>query len=170
MCLGALLVALLLPISAQLTNCRSDLAGKKIVVNKQGHLDWRRPSYDSYGRQSAGQYGMLPVLVESLGGHLVLSEGFSAEDLKDADLVVWLYPAAPVPPAQYERIWDFVRHGGSLLVVTGPFLGDGGPAEQLQRHFATNCHARRRGCSDLADRQLAACLRAVCSSGQFSLV
>jgi hypothetical protein len=68
---------------------------------------------------------MLPVLVESLGGRLTLSTEFSNEDLKGADLVIWLQPAGPVSQPQCDRIWDFVRRGGALLVVAAPFSGEG---------------------------------------------
>jgi hypothetical protein len=125
---GPLLLAVLLPIIGIVTAERCDLGGKRIVANQQGQLDWRRPCHDRYGQQWAGQFGMLPVLVESLGGHLSLSSEFSNEDLVGTDLVVWLHPAGQVPPAQQERIWDFVHRGGSLLVVAGPPFPDGGQA------------------------------------------
>ncbi len=143
MCYGPLLLALLLPVSVKLTISRSDLTGKRIVANRHGLLDWRRPSHNSYGRQSAGEYGMLPVLVESLGGRFAVSEEFSSEDLKDADLVVWLHPSGQVPQGQYERIWDFVQHGGSLLVVAGPLLGDSGRGSSCNEILKpTDMHVR----------------------------
>lgn len=120
------MLALLLPLAAVLTWNRCDLSGKKIVANLQGHVNWDRPSHNNFGGKAAGRFGMLPVLVESLGGTFSLSSDFSAEDLAGADMVLWLQPAGTLPSEQYQRVWDFVRGGGSLLVAAEPFVREGG--------------------------------------------
>jgi hypothetical protein len=93
------------------------LAGKKIVVNEKGFLNWLRPAHGEYGRLVIGMYGMLGDFVESLGGKLVRTTGFSDADLKDASAVILIFPNKPWEKGQLERIWRFVENGGSLLVM-----------------------------------------------------
>jgi hypothetical protein len=76
-----------------------------------------KPTHGDYGRLSIGMYGMLPVYLESLGAETLISPDLSAKDLRDADALILLYPDDPWEDGQRERIWDFVRGGGSLLVM-----------------------------------------------------
>lgn len=119
---GPLVLAVLLPIAATLSLGRSDLADKTIVAGGQGNLDWARPQHDFYGQYSAGTFGMLPLFVESLGGEFRVSADLAAEDLAAADVLLLLRPTGPMPADQQERIWEFVRQGGSLLVAAEPFV------------------------------------------------
>lgn len=119
---GPLALAALLPIAATLSLGRSDLTGKTIVAGGQGNFDWIRPQYDRYGQQAAGTFGMLPLFVESLGGEFRVSPDWSAGDLAAADVLLVLRPMGPMPQAQRERIWEFVRQGGSVLVAAEPFI------------------------------------------------
>ena len=66
--MGPYLVAAVLPISATLSLARTDLSGRRFVANQLGNLNWDRPQYDRYGQAAAGWFGMLPHVVESLGG------------------------------------------------------------------------------------------------------
>jgi len=119
---GPLMLAVLLPIAATLSLGRSDLKGKTIVAAGQGNFDWGRPQHDVYGQQAAGTFGMLPLFVESLGGEFRVSPDLSAGDLAAADVLLLLRPMGPMPQTQRERIWEFVRQGGSLLVAAEPFV------------------------------------------------
>jgi len=119
---GPLVLAVLLPIAATLSLGRSDLTGKTIVAGGQGNLDWVRPQHDLYGQQAAGTFGMLPFFVQSLDGEFRISPDLSAGDLAAADVLLLLRPTGPMPQAQRERIWEFVRQGGSLLVAAEPFV------------------------------------------------
>jgi hypothetical protein len=103
----------------------TDLTGKVILANRQGRLDWRQPVQDRYGRQSAGMFGMLPKLVKSLGGELRVVEQWDETELSAADAVVLLHPITELSSEQRERILDYVRRGGALLVVAEPHLGQG---------------------------------------------
>lgn len=124
--LGPLVLAAILPMSSNLALGTSDLTGKTIVANMYGRLDWAQPQYDQYGLQSAGMFGMLPSLVESLGGQMRLSQELSEQDLKDADVLLLLHPGGPMPEPTRNRIWDYVRQGGSLLLVAEPYLQEEG--------------------------------------------
>ena len=112
-----LVLAILTPAVAMLSPGRLDLRGKKIVVYEKGFLNWLKPRHGQYGRLSSGMYGMLPPYIESLGGHPVISADLSAEDLRDADALVLIFPDDPWAEGQLDRIWEYVRKGGRLLVM-----------------------------------------------------
>jgi hypothetical protein len=113
---------------------QTQLQGKKIVFYEKGFLNWMRPEHPremtpggpregGYGRLSQGMYGMMPSFIQSLGGRMLISPDLTADDLKDADVLVILYPNHPwsdwkESKGQLRRIWDFVQRGGSLLIFS----------------------------------------------------
>jgi hypothetical protein len=111
------LAAVLLPVVTSLYPVSPDLHGRKIVLYEKGFLNWLKPTHGSYGRLGSGMYGMLPVYLESLGARSVISKDLSEEDLRDADALVLIFPDQPWAAGQLDRIWSFVRRGGSLLVL-----------------------------------------------------
>ena len=121
---GPVALALAAALLTVLSLGKSDLSGKTIVASRQGFLDWDRPQY---GSPSAGRYGMLEPLVESLGGRLIKSPDLSAEDLDQADILLLLHPNQDWSRQRetLDRIWEFVRDGGSLLVVAEPEIHAG---------------------------------------------
>ncbi len=121
---AALAMALLLPIVTVLDTSVLSASNKKIVFYEKGFLNWLQPTHDSYGRLSSGMYGMLPMLVESLGARCVISSDLSAADLEDADALVLIFPDEPWSNGQLDRINEFVRRGGSLLVMGEHTTGD----------------------------------------------
>ncbi|MDD4785679.1 MAG: hypothetical protein PHO07_00785, partial [Pirellulales bacterium] len=117
-------LALVLPLVAVFSPGGADLAGKTVLVFDQGVIDWDMPEHGRYGADSAGRFGMLPAFVESLGGRLVRSHKLEEAELAAADVLLLLHPNQPWPKETLERVWDFVRQGGSLLVTAGPRLQD----------------------------------------------
>jgi len=109
--------ACLLPAVTGLYPRRLSLEGEKIVFYDKTYVNWLKPSHDSYGRLSEGMCGMLPSFVESMGASVLVSAEITENDLHDADLLVLIYPAEPWAGIQLDRIWQFVRQGGSLLVM-----------------------------------------------------
>ena len=105
-----------------------DLSGKRLLANQAGRLDWNKPQHDQYGQSSAGVFGMLPSLVQSLGGQFQTSSVFSASDLNSADVVLLLHPNGTLSADQQRRIWNYVQQGGSLLIVTDSFQPEYGLA------------------------------------------
>ncbi len=123
------LLALLLPVVVALAPHETGLGQRTIVAYDRGYLDWEKPTHGAYGQQSAGVFGMLPQFMEALGGRFVHSAELAEGDLRDADVLVLLRPNREWPPEQLERVWQYVRDGGSLLVVAGP----GAQADQIAR-------------------------------------
>jgi len=111
------LLAGVLPVFAVLSWSKPDIAGKKIVFYEKGFLNWMKPEHGQYGRLSVGMYGMIPTYLESLGARAVISPDLADKDLQDADALVIIYPNEAWQKGQLERIWDFVREGGSLMVM-----------------------------------------------------
>ncbi len=101
---------------------KSDLKGKTILAYEKGYLNWLKPEYDS---PIAGRYGMLPPFVESLGGKFDKSKDLSKQELDTADVLLLIHPDEPWPKDRLERVWDFVRRGGSLLLVAEPAIHEG---------------------------------------------
>ena len=110
-------MAILVPVVAALYTQPLNLADRKVVFYEKGFLNWLKPEHGSYGRLSSGMYGMLPVFVESLGADTLISPDLTEEDLQDADALVLLNPNEPWADGQLDRIHDFVRRGGSLLLM-----------------------------------------------------
>ncbi len=121
--MGAIGVSLLLPAAMTLGWCKSDLVGKKFVLYEKGINNWYRPEHGQFGRLSIGMYGLLPTYLQSVGAKVVLSPDLPDEDLKDADVLVLVYPNQPwddteVAHGQLQRISEFVQKGGSLLLFS----------------------------------------------------
>lgn len=116
---GAVLVvvAVLLGLSGTLTLQRPQPWGRKIVIYEKGYLNWLRPQHGEYGRLSVGMYGMMPTYLQSLGAWAVISPELSETDLANAHAVVLLFPNEPWTEGQLKRLWQFVRAGGTLLVM-----------------------------------------------------
>jgi hypothetical protein len=118
-------LAALVPLAGTLSLQTRSLEGKRVVAHDEGYLDWAKPVHDSFGRESAGLYGMLPEFVQSLGGQFARSRDLSSRVLQDADILLLIHPVRPWTDALRERIWRFVRDGGSLLLAAGPHVFDG---------------------------------------------
>ncbi|MCE5266867.1 MAG: hypothetical protein LLG00_03160 [Planctomycetaceae bacterium] len=101
----------------------NDLRGTTIVAYQGNVADWVRPRYDS---ETDGQYGMLPLLVKSLGGELILSKDLSEQDLAKAHALLLLGHEQPWKKETLGRVWNYARNGGSVLVAatSGRFAND----------------------------------------------
>lgn len=124
---GAALLAAALPVVTVLTTRALSLQGKRIVIFERFYGNWERPRHGDYGRLSVGMYGMLPAHLECVGADWLISPDLAPADLEGADVLVLIYPEfndrnepmkqVPWQPGQLERIEQFVRKGGSLLVM-----------------------------------------------------
>ncbi len=111
---------------------KPDLQGHKIVAY-DGGMDWGGIDWgvNDPGKplpHDAPRFGLLPVLVESLGGKFVVSKDLAPDDLIEADVVIVLPPrgmgktrsSAAVPDDVKNRMHAFVLAGGRLLVAGEP--------------------------------------------------
>lgn len=112
-----IVLAALLPLAASFHPQKLSLAGKKVVLYEKGFLNWMKPKHGEYGRLSVGMYGMLPLLLQSYGATCIVSPELSEADMQGADVLGLIFPNKPWMPGQLERIENFVRNGGSLLVL-----------------------------------------------------
>jgi hypothetical protein len=111
------ILAIALPVTSVLFPKQLTLQGKKIVFYEKGFLNWLKPEHGQYGRLASGMYGMMPDYIESLGASPLISKELSEQDISGADALVLLFPDEPWTQGQLQRIWDFVKKGGSLLVM-----------------------------------------------------
>ncbi|MBN1672492.1 MAG: hypothetical protein JXR37_15735 [Kiritimatiellae bacterium] len=109
--------ALLLAAVTTLCVNRPSLDGRRIVLYEQGFLNWLKPEHGDYGRLSIGMYGLLPRYIESLGATCIVSPDLRAEHMDNADVVVLIYPDKPWPAGGIDRLREYVRRGGTLLVL-----------------------------------------------------
>ncbi|MEA1951622.1 MAG: DUF4350 domain-containing protein, partial [Planctomycetota bacterium] len=99
--------------------CPSDLDDKKIVAYADGNV-WTLPEHGGLDLSAADGYGMLGSFVASFGGEFAVSQSLDEADLDGADVLIMLDPAKPLPELTLARVHDFVRGGGSLLLLAGP--------------------------------------------------
>lgn len=103
--------------------CPSDLSGKKIVAYADADV-WTLPEHGEQDLVAADGYGMLSSFVASLGGEFAVSQPLSGAELDGADVLIVIDPAKPLPEETLARVHDFVRGGGSLLLLAGPAAQD----------------------------------------------
>jgi hypothetical protein len=113
----AIVLAVAAPAAVVYHTRAPDMRGKKIVMHEKGFLNWLKPEHGQYGRLSIGMYGMMETYLQSLGARTKISPDLSREDLKDADAVVLLFSNERWKAGQLERLWAFVKGGGTLLVM-----------------------------------------------------
>ncbi len=119
---GPAVLAVTVPLLIAWSIASSDLAGKTVVAYQRGYLNWLKPEHDS---PITGTYGTLPLLIESLGGRFLRSDDLSQQDLAKADLLLLLHPDQPWDQSRLDRVWQYVRDGGALLLVAEPSVLDG---------------------------------------------
>ena len=76
-----------------------------------------KPDFESYGVYAVGMLGMLPDIVERMGCRTRLVTEITENVLDDSRVLFFANHNTPLSSEQYELIEDYVRAGGSLLVV-----------------------------------------------------
>jgi hypothetical protein len=99
------------------------LAGRRILLYREGFLNWFRPEHGQYGRFAIGMYGMLPHFLRSLGAEATVSADLTDASLRDQDALVLIFPDDPWTPEQEQAIWRFVERGGRLLLLGEHTIG-----------------------------------------------
>lgn len=121
---GPAALAAMALLAAMLGSRTASLAEKKVLAYESGYLHWSKPE-PARRDPPARSYGMLPTLVEMLGGKFARSPSLDDEDLKSCDLLVIIHPDRPWDADALDRIEQFVRQGGGLLVAAEPMIVEG---------------------------------------------
>jgi len=119
---AAVLVAVATGFLAAWPPGRGDLSGKTVVAYRDAYGDWDVPTHETLEPERSGVYGLLASLVADLGGQWLVSDALSKEDLDRADVVLVIQPPDRWPEDRRKRLEEFVREGGSVLVVAGPMV------------------------------------------------
>lgn len=143
--LAAVALAAMIPAMHLMSLRTLDVSSRKIVLYDHGSLDWGKPQFDRFGQESAGHYGMLATYLQCLGAQCVDAKnagtGQSSEAeprrsapgqagrqpaistlASEADVLVVIHPTRPWSPEEIDAVWNYVRGGGSLLVVGEPHV------------------------------------------------
>ncbi len=118
-------VAFILAALTSFVSPLKSLEGKSVVALDLPSVNWSRPEHGKFGRAAGEGFGTLSDLVESLGAGFRRSSGLAEADLATADVLVVLPPAEPFPAELSQRVWQYVRSGGALLVVAEPSVHEG---------------------------------------------
>ena len=138
---GPSVLALLLALVTSLALSSSSLQHKTVLAFGQGYLDWSKPSY---GAAETGSYGMLPMLVKSLGGQFAVSQELTERELETTDVVLLIHPNRPWPEDRLQRLWRYVGNGGALLLAAEPYRVQGDRASSFNTVLAPTSIAVRR--------------------------
>ncbi|MGO9108557.1 MAG: hypothetical protein ACLP9L_04925 [Thermoguttaceae bacterium] len=108
---------------------RPDLEGRRIVAYDDGATDWTTADPGAVPPGVLPRYGLLPVLVQSLGGEFIRSRDLADADLQGADVLIVLPPGsaanaaavkASIPSDIRDQIGKYVSAGGRLIVAGEP--------------------------------------------------
>ncbi len=102
------------------TPLQPDLKGRRIVAYDDGATDWGIADPGDVPPGKRPRYGLLPALVESLGGELIRSRDLAATDLSAADVLIVLPSRAAIADDLQSRIWRYVAAGGRMIVAGDP--------------------------------------------------
>jgi hypothetical protein len=93
--------------------------GKVIIFGAEPSANFLSPSFERLGTGNAGMYGLLPRYI-SARGYSVSIVGTTdelGEALDGASVLIIISPTTMLPAELHTRVWEFVKTGGSLLVM-----------------------------------------------------
>ncbi len=90
---------------------------RTVLLYDRGYLNWLRPNFEYFGKQSAGMFGMLQPFLEAYGLRAIRVRGLAQDTLEQARLLFIANPESTISDVDRAIIWDFVRNGGHLLVL-----------------------------------------------------
>jgi hypothetical protein len=120
-------------IAMTLSPIKPDLKGRQIVAYDDGATDWSTTDPGDSPPGLSPRYGLVPVLVQSLGGHFVRSRDLENAALQGADVLIVLPPRSPanavtktsIPADICSRIDKFVSSGGRVIIAGEPETNSG---------------------------------------------
>jgi hypothetical protein len=93
------------------------VADREVVFYEKGFLNWMTPDFKSFGSYSPGMFGNLPTFMNTMGLKSRRISDITKESLSGAKVLVLININEEIPPEQIDTIWDFVKNGGSLLML-----------------------------------------------------
>ncbi len=112
-----------------LSPVQPDLKGRRIVAYDDGAIDWTTTNPGTVPPGRLPRYGLLPALVESLGGEFIRSRNLADADLQGADVLIVLPPRSAdnvsIPNDIRNQIWRYVNAGGRMIVAGNPETNPG---------------------------------------------
>jgi hypothetical protein len=89
----------------------------RAVLWKDGFHNWMTPTYERFGARSGGMFGNLPMTMASLGWEAEVVDVLDEAAFANTDVLFIANQKDPLPELTQTRIEQFVRDGGSLLVL-----------------------------------------------------
>jgi len=121
LCAAGFSLALLAAVAVQVVRAperpRMTSPSPRVVLYEKGYLNWSKPDFESFGEYSSGMLGRLPVFLRQLGFDAVLANSLDDGTLRDARVAVVVNPWAILSRPEHAALWEFVRRGGSLLLL-----------------------------------------------------
>ena len=93
------------------------VAEPRIALYEQGYLSWGRPDLEELGEYSAGMLGTLPDFLAAVGLRPRLVPELGADALAETDALLLVNQDHALDAESAGRVEDFVRGGGTLIVV-----------------------------------------------------
>jgi hypothetical protein len=122
--------ALLLWVSFALNEeALEDRSPRRVVLQGFGP-DYVAPSFERFGSKAPSMFGYLPTFLESAGFEVRQQNLAKNPDFEDADVLVLINLQASMGPEMVQRIQEYVRGGGGLLL-----LGDHTGMDAIRKPF-----------------------------------
>jgi hypothetical protein len=93
------------------------VADKEVVFYEKGFVNWLTPNFEGFGSNNVGMFGNLPSFVESMGLKSRFVAEITEDSLSGAKVLVLININEEVSQSEIETLWEFVRDGGSLLLM-----------------------------------------------------
>jgi len=92
--------------------------GKIVVYNKDILGNWDKPEYGIYGKSAYDMFGFLDKNLDESGYDVeILNENITKNIFEDTKVFVIINPKENFSKGEHNLIWNFVKEGGSLLVL-----------------------------------------------------
>jgi hypothetical protein len=102
--------------SAYTTETHAPNSKGRILFCNEGHLDWNLPIFGVYGGEKGGMFGVLLRELKFHGFEVAVS-GIDQENLSRTNVLVLINLNRKFNEKEKEIIWNFVKTGGSLLIL-----------------------------------------------------
>lgn len=107
----------------------------RVSLYRHGALDWEVPRFGTYGQRSGGMFGLLPAYLNQAGFRARTVDTLTPAVLAESDVLVMINLNRQLKKAELFSVWEFVRHGGGLLLL-GDHTDIAGSMKQFNRVLA----------------------------------